>query len=118
MDGLHQPPAELALQEAQHFADALQRKAFPAQLPDDRNLCQIVERVEPPAAAALRRDDALLIPPLQLPRRDTGKRHDLFRSKPAQMQPSFNFRKKCFKHFFRICLKHFMAELLEVKSSE
>src|SRR6266850_3150051 len=87
VDGLHQPLAELALQEPQHLAHALQGKALAAKLPDNRDLRQIIERVQPPPAGACGRDDALLIPPLQLAARDAGKGDYLVRRETCHLLP-------------------------------
>src|SRR5437660_12923112 len=73
----HQPLAQLALQEADDPAHALQRESALAKLADHRDLGEVGQRVKAIAAMARGRDEAALIPPLQLAQRDAGQGHNL-----------------------------------------
>jgi hypothetical protein len=79
--GFGQPPSQFLLQEFHDAAHLLQRETFAAQRADHRDLGNIIRRVQPAPAFALGNDDAALVPPLQLSRRDAGKPYDLRRRK-------------------------------------
>jgi hypothetical protein len=79
-DRFHQALAEFLLQEADDLAHALQRKAAATKVADDRDLSDIVERIEAPVPLLAGNDQAALVPPLQLARRNAGEFDDLVRS--------------------------------------
>src|SRR5437763_1124792 len=78
-DGLCQSLTELALQEADDFTDPLQWEAATAQLANDGDLGQIVHGINTAVAPSLRDDNATLVPPLQLARRNAGEGDDIAR---------------------------------------
>src|SRR5437867_10300937 len=53
------------------FRNALQRKSAAAQLAYNRHLGYVLHRIQTPVPLVAWNDDAALIPPLQLPRRDS-----------------------------------------------
>src|SRR5437016_7441743 len=89
-----QPPPEFLLQEFHDAADALERKAFPAQRTDHSDFRHVVKRIEPAAAFTLRNHNATLVPPLELARRNAGELDHLRRCKPL-----FHNSQKMFQTF-------------------
>jgi hypothetical protein len=74
-------PAIAATAWIRNAADALQRKTLAAKSAYDRDLRDVVKRVQPDAAFTLGAHNAALVPPLQLTRRDARKFHHLRRCK-------------------------------------
>ena len=68
--GFDQPLAELALQKANNATDFLQRESAFAQLTDDRDFGEVVERIDAFVAIAGWNNDATLVPPLKLSEAD------------------------------------------------
>ncbi len=99
-DGIYQPLAQFLPQEAQHTAQALQRKAPPSQVAQHCYLGHVVERVQALVAAALRDHDAALVPPLQLAQADAGARCHFRRGEGLLLHLSVRNRRllKCLTH--------------------
>ena len=72
-DGFDQPLAEFALQKANNTANFLQRESAFAQLTDDRDFGEVVERIDAFVAVAGWNDDTALVPPLKLSEADARK---------------------------------------------
>lgn len=65
-DDLGEAFAELALKKAHDLSYTLQRNPLSPQLADDRDLGQVLHRVQPAMSLALRLDHSALVPPLKL----------------------------------------------------
>src|SRR5208283_2961276 len=76
-NGVDQPLAELALQEADDSADLLQRESPLTQLADNGDLGQVIERIHALVAVAGWNDDTALVPPLELTQADAGQFYDV-----------------------------------------
>src|ERR1017187_7632626 len=71
-ESLGEPLSHVFLQEAEHAANFLQRKALAAQLGNHRDLNHFLGHVNALMPVLPRRDDAAFIPPLQLTQADAG----------------------------------------------
>src|SRR6185437_5919548 len=89
--GFRKAAAQVALQKTHYPANLLQRKAAPAQIGNDRDLRQVIERIEAAMTLPGGNHNALLVPPLQLPRRDTGQFDNLHRGETLFHSPAFLF---------------------------
>jgi len=70
---IHQALSRFALQEAHDMSHLSQRKAALAELTDDGNFGEVVERINAFVTVTRGYDDASLIPPLQLTQADAGQ---------------------------------------------
>jgi hypothetical protein len=80
-DGLRQPLAEFAAQQAHDLANPLQGEPTLAQFADNRDLGKILGRVQSAVTLARGDDDAPFIPPLKLSVSDAGELNHVARCK-------------------------------------
>src|SRR5580698_5643843 len=69
-----QTGAEFLLQKPDHLAHALQRETTASKLTDHRDCYQFIPTVDSPMTLSYRSHNSALIPPLQLPSRDSSQR--------------------------------------------
>ena len=94
VDDFGQTFAAFAIQEPDDLAHALQRKSLAAELADDGDLGELVHRVEPAMAFALRAHNSAFVPPLQLARGDAVSAMTSRDVKRSCIQPQ-----ECLKQF-------------------
>ena len=78
-NGVHQPLAEFTLQEANDPADFLQREPALAQLANNGDLGQVIERIDALMAVPGGNHDTALVPPLELTQANAGQFYDVAR---------------------------------------
>jgi len=76
-DGGGEAGAEFAFEKNNHLAHALKRKTAAPELRDDGGGHKLIPGIDAAMALAVGRNQAALVPPLQLPRGDAGERDDL-----------------------------------------
>src|SRR5437016_4202000 len=80
-DDLGQTLAELPIEEAHHFAHALQREALAPQLANHGDLSQMIHRIQTAVPFPGWLYHSPLVPPLQLASGNSGQSHDVARCK-------------------------------------